>query len=299
MIAEMPRAVVAGAILADHYGPIADDLRSLGLLVPDGHEPVATSLADHDDVPVSVTRSLDSGQPGYFGGSGGWVPVPPDRLASFRLSFARLIAMVTSKLDLSPRSGPIELVRDLVWEAGSIRLPGRGRRVPVWVARRLNAAEVWQSFTDVVRARPAPGLRIVLSLTPGDRLPAHVLHGHEIVPLRDVAEQPGGLIVDLDLLAARVASGNSSNKAPITMAADGASITVRGNRYAFSGSKQRSIIRQLYEAWLSGSPECLTAEVLVEAGNSRSVNTLAKAFSRRVDWREFIKEERGRCWVYV
>ena len=39
--------------------------------------------------------------------------------------------------------------------------------------------------------------------------------------------------------------------------------------------------------------------VLEAAGYSDSVNTLAKAFSRRTDWSDFIKEERGRCWMFT
>ena len=39
----------------------------------------------------------------------------------------------------------------------------------------------------------------------------------------------------------------------------------------------------------------LTAEVLEAAGYSASVNTLAMAFSKRTDWRDFIKEQHGRC----
>jgi hypothetical protein len=298
-IAEMPNAVVAGGILADHYGAVAEGIRALGLLEPNGHESVATSLVDHDDVPVSVTRSPVTGEPGYFSSSVGWVPVPPERLVSFRLSFARLIAIVTARLDLSPRCALTEVVPDLVWEVGAIRLPGRGRRAPIWIARRLHSVEGWQRFAAVVRTRPAPGLRIVLSLTAADRLPLHVLEGHEIIPIRDVAERPGGLVVDADLLAARVASGNLSSDAPISMTADGAAVMVRGKRYAFRGPKQRSIVRQLYQAWSSGNPECLTATILETAECSGNTNTLAKAFSGRDDWREFIKEEGGRCWIYL
>lgn len=298
-IAELPNAVVAGGILADHYGAVAEGIRALGLLEPNGHESVATSLADHDDVPVPVTRSPETGQPGYFSSSVGWVRVSPERLASFRLSFDRLIAIVTAGLDLSPQSALIELVPDLVWEVGAVRLPGRRRRAPIWIARRLHSVDGWQSFAAAVRARPAPGLRIVLSLTPADQLPVYVLAGHEIIPVRDIAERQGGLVVDPELLAARLASGNPSSDAPISMTADGAAVTVRGKRYVFSGAKQRSIIRQLYEAWSSGNPECLTATVLEAAECSGNTNTLGKVFSGRDDWGEFIKEERGRCWMYL
>lgn len=67
---------------------------------------------------------------------------------------------------------------------------------------------------------------------------------------------------------------------------------MRGKRYKFTGSKQRAIIRQLYEAWVSGEPERLTTEVLEIAGYRDSVNTLGKAFSGNRDWKTFIGEGR-------
>jgi hypothetical protein len=42
----------------------------------------------------------------------------------------------------------------------------------------------------------------------------------------------------------------------------------------------------------------LTAEVLEAAGYSDSVNTIAKALSGRKDWRGFITEEHGCCWMF-
>ena len=53
------------------------------------------------------------------------------------------------------------------------------------------------------------------------------------------------------------------------------------------------------EAWQKGERECLTAAVLASADSGDQVRTLGKAFKGRTDWREFIKEERGRCWIDV
>jgi hypothetical protein len=297
-IVETSNAVIAGPVLADYYGVVGNELQSHGLLTPNGHELTTASLADHDDVPVTVTWSADASGYGHFSANAGWVTVPADRLTSFRVDYAKLLQRVLARSDLWTRTAPTVLLPDLLWEIGELRMPGRGKPVPIWIARRLADPVVWSRFADTVRARPAPGLRIVLSLTPADRLPAHTLQGHSIIPVRDVADHASGLVVDPDLLAARVASGSQSNNALITVVADRASVTVRGQRYAFSGSKQRAVVRYLYEALQNGVPECLTAEVLEVAGFSGSVNTLAKAFSGREDWRHFIKEERGRCWMF-
>lgn len=297
-VIETPHAMITSAALDGFYAAKAPALTASGLLELKDHRRAAVSLADHDDEPVNLSWSPKHRGYGYFSPSAGWVPVSDGQMASFGISFEKLFEHLLERLDLSTRALPTVLLPDLLWEIGEVRLPGRSKRVPLWIGRRLADPKVWSRDAETVRARPAPGLRIVLSLTPADRLPAQIHQGHSIIAVRDIVDHASGLVVNPQLLAARVASGAPSADAFITMGADGASVTVRGTRYAFSGSKQRGLIRQLYEAWQSGSPECLTAEVLENAEYSDSVNTLNKAFSGRTDWRDFIKEEHGRCWMF-
>jgi len=297
-IAETPKATISGAVLMDYYGAVAPTLLDRGLLVPQGYETATTSLADHDDVPVTVTWSPEHQGYGYFSPSAGWVTVPADRLVTYRIAFERLLHQVAAPLFASKRVTPTPLLPDLLWELGDVKLLGRSQPVPLWIGRRIADAGVWSQFVEIVRVRPAPGLRIVLSLTPGDRLPAHILNGHSIIPVRDVAQHYTGLAVDPDLLAARVGAGSAPTNALIVMAADGASLTVRGRSYGFPGSKQRAVIRHLHNAWRTVRPECLTVDVLNSAGYRDTVNTLAKAFSGRTDWRDFIHEQQGRCWMF-
>lgn len=297
-VIETPDAVISGSVLDGYYGQISLVLKGAGILQPKDHSRAAVSLVDHEDEPVNLIWSPEHRAYGYFSPSAGWVNVPGNQLATYRVNFSMLLEQLFERLDFSPRTGPVELVPDLLWEIGDARLPGRSKRTSVWIGRRLGDPTIWRSFMDAARKRPAPGLRIVLSFTPGNRLPTDVHLGHTLIAVRDVADHNGLAIVP-ELLAARVATGSQLNDDLITMAADGASLTVRGTRYAFSGSKQRAIIRQLYDAWKSGNPELLTAEVLESAGYSTSVNTLAKAFSGRPEWREFISEEHGRCWMFL
>tara|TARA_R110000824_G_scaffold118960_9_gene271703 strand:- start:11320 stop:12258 length:939 start_codon:yes stop_codon:yes gene_type:complete len=297
-VIETPDAVISGSVLDGYYGRVAPALKAAGILQPKDHSRAAVSLVDHEDEPVNLAWSPDRRAYGYFSPTAGWVSVPGDQLATFRVNFNTLLEQLLERLDLSPRTGPVELVPDLLWEVGDARLPGRSKRTPVWIGRRLGDPAIWKRFVDTARMRPAPGLRIVLSFTSVERLPTEVHLGHTLIAVRDVADHMGLAVVP-DLLVARVASGSQLNDDLITMAADGASVTVRGARYAFSGSKQRAVIRQLYDAWKSGNPELLTAEVLESAGYSTSVNTLAKAFSGRSDWRDFIREEHGHSWMFL
>ena len=293
-VAETPDAAVSAAVLDESFAAVAPVLKANGLLQRKDHQRAAISLTDHEDEPVSLTWSPEYSRYGYFSPTVGWVTVPNDRLVLFCVDFDKLFDRLLEKLDLSPRAQRAMLTPNLLWEVGEVRLPDRSKRVPIWVGRRLADPAVWKRFGDAVRARPAPGLRIVLSLTPADRLPADVFHGHSLIAVRDVADHRG-IAVEPALLAARIASGSQVGGGPITVAADGAAVTVHGKRYTFSGSKQRTVIRQLFEAWQSGHPERLTAEVLEAAGYSNSVNTLSKAFSKRTDWRDFIKEQHGCC----
>ena len=225
--------------------------------------------------------------------------VPADRLSTYVLAFDKLLPQMLAPLFASRQRSVIPLLPGLLWEVGEVQLPGRVKPVPLWVGRRLGDPSVWKQFSDLTHARAAPGLRIVLSFTPAARIPAGVLNGHAIISVKDVARQADGLVIDPDLLAARVASGAATTDALITMAADGAAVTVRGELYKFTGPKQRAIIRQLFEAWLSGAPERLTAEVLEIAECGSTVNTLGKAFSGNKDWKTFIGEGRGYCWMFV
>lgn len=297
-VIETPRGQVTADALADHGGA-GTLLRSLGLIEPVGFETTTASLADHDDTPVTITWSAEEAGYGYFSPASGWVLVPADRLGMFRVNFANLFKHVLQQLDLPAQATSTPLLPDALWEIGQVRIPGRTKRVPLWIARRLSDPKVWTSFVEAVRLRPAPGMRIVLSFTPVDRLPTQVLNGHAIISVQDVALSGEHLVVDPVILAARASSGSMQMDALIVMAADGASLTVLGKRYAFKGTKQREIIRHLFAAWESGSPQCLTAAVLEAAGSGTFVNTIAKAFAGRTDWREFIKEEQGRCWLFA
>lgn len=297
-IAGTRHARVSASVLSTYRSEAGAALQERGLLVRVGDEPIAASMADHDDEPVLLSPSPDGRSVGYFSPAAGWVTLPPSDLGVFELRFDALLQALLERVDCSPAAHAKELTLGLLWEVGSARLPGRTARVPVWVGRRLSDRQVWQSFLDHVRRRPSPGLRLVLSLTPEQRLERSYVEGHEIVDVRSVIATDDGLRIDPHILAARLAHARDTGE-PITMSADGGIITVRGKTYTFRGAKQRAIIRHLFEAWQHGKPKCLTAAVLEAAESGDQVRTLGKAFSGRDDWREFIKEEHGHCWIQM
>ena len=297
-IAQTRDARITSTALSNHYPAAGAQLQALGVLTRVGDEVAATSSADHEDTPVALARSPDGRSFGYFSPQAGWVTASPDDQSVFALSFETLLQKLLDGLDCLLVCRPVPLLPGLLWEVGGARLPGRSARVPVWIGRRLSDPATWALFLQQVQQRPSPGLRIVLSLTAEAKLPKIYVSGHEIIAVQSVIDPSDVFRIDPYILAARLAHGRDDGQ-PVSMAADGASITVRGKSYAFTGTKQRAVIRHLYGAWMSGSAECLTAEVLESAGFNVSVNTLAKAFAKRSDWRNFIKEEGGRCWIYL
>ena len=297
-VAATPTAHISGAVLHDEFEALGQELDGLALLLKDGYDLAAASLADHDDAPVSVTWSPQDQSWGYFDPTAGWVQVSEERLISYRLNFGTLLPRIVGGLYAAKTIPCTPIIPDHLWEMGDVKLRGRGQRVPLWIARRLTDSMVWAAFTEAVGKRPAPGLRIVLSLTPTDRLQKDIYQGHSIVALRDVALTADPLIVDPLILAARVAGGARRDDQLISIAAEGATVTVRGKTYKFTGVKQRAIIRFLYDAYHAGAPICVTSQVLEAAECGVSVNTLAKVFAGREDWREFIAEGGGRCWMF-
>jgi hypothetical protein len=298
-ILETPKATISGAVLHDYFGRQSGQLISANLLEHCGNELATTSMADHDDAPVSVTWSAEHSGYGYFSASAGWVTVPDERLAVLAVRFPILLAQMTVELDFASGSRATVLIPGLLWEIGDARLGGRSYRIPIWFARRLYERSVWQQLKDATLSRPAPRMRFLLTSTPRNRWLEARLPGHEIVDVRGVFDHGLGIIIDPAILAARIDGEHERQQGAIWHSADFGLIKVNGKDYRFTGSKQRQIVRQLVEAYQAGSPICLTASVLTEADCGNSVNTLAKAFSGRQDWRDFIREEAGNCWIFT
>ncbi len=297
-IAGTPHGRITWVALQAGWAKSGRKLLDAGLLVSAPDEVAVTANDDFADAPVTPVWDAERQAYGYFSPLTGWESLEPKTFTVYQMNIPAIVARLLGKLDAQRRLKTTELATGCIWEAGDIRVPGRKLRVPVWVAFRLSDPVVWDKFNKLVNERPSPGLRLVLCLTQSDLLPKSYLAGHEIVAVRSVLDGSRTFAIDSGILAARLAKGGIA-KGPVTIAADGASITVLGKLYTFPGSKQRAIIRHLFKEWNSGQPECLTVEVLEGAGFYSSVNTLGKAFSKRKDWREFIEEKNGRCWIFT
>lgn len=277
---ETREAVISGTALSDHFGSMSERLVDTGLLKPCGHETATVSLADHDDVPVTLTWSPDGGGLGYFSPTAGWVRVSDDRLVRYRVDFPVMFARMMVQADVSSRAGPVPLVPDLLWEIGDVRLGRRTQRVSVWFGRRLHDPSVWRRVGDTVEARPSSRLRILLTSTPSQRLPQQLLPGHLVVGLRDVIDFETGLSVHPDILTSRLdGSHRPAVKEALYLSPDGRRLIINGDvTIDFRSDIQIAIIRKLVEGFRTGT-RYRAQELLAEAQSG--VDGLRRAFGTK------------------
>lgn len=298
-IAGTPHGQITRAALEAKKGKSGLKLLDACFLVPSTDDIVVTADDDFDDLPVTPVWDAEKQAYGYFSAQSGWVSLKPETFSVYALNIPVIVGKLLAHLLPQPRARIADLAAGCIWEVGDIRLPGRQQRVPVWLARRLSDPHIWTAFVALTKDRPASGLRLVLSLTPAARLPKQYIHGHEIVLVRTVLDLSESFAIDPDALASRLKHGAGDSGAPIRVDSEGGTVTVRGKALIFRGSKQRAIIRHLWEALLAGSGSCLTEQVLEAAGCGLTVRKLAEVFKGRTDWREFIHEQNGQCWIEI
>ncbi|WP_288949841.1 hypothetical protein [uncultured Paracoccus sp.] len=194
-----------------------------------------------------------------------------------------------------PRPAP--LIADLVWDVGTITLSGAKGPVPVWFARRLGDPAVWAQLEALVGRRPPQEIRIILTSTPGERIPEITQKRNHIINVADVAGDAAKLAISPQVLGARVFPGQAQRRFPIDHSDDYGIVWLRGETLTFRSDKQRQLLGLLFDAYWSGSPECRTAAVLFEAGYKDGTNAFSKVFNGRDDWRSFIKYADGNCWI--
>ena len=231
--------------------------------------------------------------------SGKIVEVPSERISYFKADIESVMGRLASPVVRGRKSKPVSLVEDVLWALGEVEIGSGGRTASLWFARRLHDNAEWEKVQRTIRDRPAPHLRIVLTTTAAHRFGNALFQNHLIVPLVDILRHGSGLTIDRSILLSRVRNPYGSNSSLIQHSADYAFVSIGGKDYKFPGSKQRAVVARLLQAFEARTPRCSTADVLFDAGFKDSVNTLAKAFSGRDDWKEFMAEANGMSWAFV
>lgn len=267
------------------------------LLVSGGHVPVVAAMDNYEDEPVEATWSAELKSFGYHDSTGRWVKVANQDIAACRVDYGLALAKMLVAFERAGPSRPTPLVSDLIWEVGTIKLAGAKAPVPVWFARRLGDLGVWAQLEALIGRKPPQEIRIILTSTPGERIPATAQKRNHIINVADVAGDPAKLAISPQVLGARVFPGQVQRRFPIDHSDDYGIVWLRGETLTFGSDKQRQLLGLLFDAYWSGSPVCRTAAVLFEAGYGDSTNAFSKVFSGRDDWRSFIKYADGNCWI--
>lgn len=274
-----------------------DALIAAKLLVPSGHVPIVAGMDDYEDEPLEATWSAELKSFGYHDNTGRWVKVANQDIAACKVDYGLALAKMLVAFERAGPSRPTSLVTDLIWEVGTIKLAGAKAPVPVWFARRLGDPGGWAQLEALIGRKPPQEIRIILTSTPGERIPATAQKRNHIINVADVAGDPAKLAISPQVLGARVFPGQVQRRFPIDHSDDCELVWHGDKTLTFGGDKQRLLLQILFAAYWSGSPVLRVAAVLEEAGYGGQVNSLKKAFGRREDWQSFIKFDDGNCWI--
>jgi hypothetical protein len=99
-ILETPKAVITAAAIDILGAHRTAPLVNAGLLKQSGVEAVSVSTSNHDDALVTLTWSAEDGGYGYFSPTAGWITVPTDEIAVYRVDTAAFLARLMLKCDL-------------------------------------------------------------------------------------------------------------------------------------------------------------------------------------------------------
>lgn len=296
-VMEARTAQVAGTTLQNVSPRAAEMLLGAKLLIASGHIPVIAGMDDYEDEPTQAVWSPEQKSFGYHDSVGRWIVLEDRVIAAYRVDYGRVLAAMLLPFE---RQGPVEpqaLIRDQLWDAGTIKMSGSKQPVPVWFARRLGDPRVWAQTAGLIERRPVAETRIVLTSTRGDRIPVAPNKRHVIVSISDVLGGPGKLAISPPVLGARVFPSEVQRRTPIDHSDDCGIVWLKGEAIPFGGDKQRQLLQLLFAAYWAKSPVRRIAVILEEVGYGAKVNSLAKAFGKRDDWRRFIKYDDGNCWI--
>lgn len=294
-IIETRSAKMAGSLMRASHGEASAMLMASGLLLKVGQAESVASMDDFEDEPTRVEWSSEHGSVGFYANNGRWVAVPAEELAIYGVTMPTFLTQLVVRCERISEGGKEPLVPDVVWDLGTVRLDGRGKPVSVWFARRLSDARHRTALEAAVARRPPADLRIVI--TPTADCPDLDAIGHVLVCMRDVLEAPDGIIVDPVVLAKRLQLVPTSIMKPLRHSANYGLIYVTEKPFEFSGDLHRRILKILVDAYNRNDPVCRTAVVLEEAGAKGENKYLYRVFNKNEDWRKFIKEKKGNCWI--
>jgi hypothetical protein len=290
---ESPYLQISGAAMRGFPAQVRNQMLATGLVVPDGHEAIATSDTDHEDRPVSLAWSDPHQAFGYFSSLSGWIIVSHDDVRVFKINLTEVISSLTSKFGMARRVDYRVLVPDLLWEVGACRFGRRNRRTVIMFGRRLSDPCAWQLIQRALAARSAQDRRLILTSTQPARLPDQHT-ADTIVSVHDLLGD--GLVLDRDSVAARFDQiPISDSREAIVLLADGKEVSFFGQTFRFpKGVNQRRIIKLLYARYRVGQHRVSVDEVISILGLRENAR-IRDYFKGHPAWGQMLTEHDGTC----
>ncbi|MBZ0140017.1 MAG: hypothetical protein K8H87_09625 [Pseudorhodoplanes sp.] len=290
---EAPRPALSASALQSFPAQVGAQLIAAALIKPGGHEAVATSLADHDDSPVTLTWSAEHRGFGYFSPAAGWVGVSHADIDRYGVDLSGVMAALTAKMQLSPKAAPSVLVADHLWDIGKSRFGQRPHQTPIMFGRRLHDVGTWQAVRRTLGARPSQQRRVILTSTRPDRLP-EPLAGNVLISVHDALGD--GLALDPAIIAARLDRLPVADTSdPIVLIGDGKEVRLFGETFRFpKGVRQRQIIRHMHDRYRQGHRWTSTEEIVTTL-ELRPNARIRDFFKKSPAWNRLLTERSGMC----
>lgn len=157
---ELPKPVIAGTILKEHFHPHGQALIDAGALQPTTNR---TSIyRDEQEVPVDWD-ALKNG-PAYLDRSGRWRPVPDHELRQYQFRPEWLLPFVSFQFGIPTTVKPRLFLEGVAWELGQTHL-GK-QRISVLFARRLDQADHQDTLSALLKSQRRREDVVVLSSAP-------------------------------------------------------------------------------------------------------------------------------------
>jgi hypothetical protein len=161
--------------------------------------------------------------------------------------------------------------------------------------RRLQDSAVAGEIEAVLRDRPSPDRRIILTSTSTSLLSGRY-RGCTVVAIWDVLRSSHSLAVDLVLLGLRYDHVEISDpQAALVVSAGGTEARLLGRTFRFKrGTKQQQIIQYMFERYSEGRRWIPSAEILEELGLGDNAR-IRDIFKGNEAWGELIRERDRMC----
>ena len=175
-VLELAEPQITSRSLRRNLGSGADDLIRSGILTTVAPEAPLPDPRWHDSDDLAFESGWDAPLVGQA------VEGAAADVSAYRISFARLLDMLSRALDLVAPRGPTELLADHVWDLGDLSI-SRSWKAPILFARRLHIASTVEQLRAVLQHRAGRPGGMILTSTVSPLSVAEWPAAHQVVPL--------------------------------------------------------------------------------------------------------------------